>query len=121
MIKTLAVLSSETGGTQVARGLIGAVVVGHYPLNQHPARLALEDVENYFLGWRHLHAAFSSFQTIVFVMGSLGIGILVSPHAAHDIPDIHSLVRLWGSMPLPKACFPPVLSLGIPWTSLLYR
>jgi hypothetical protein len=77
---------------KIARGIIGAVVIGHYPLNHHPARLALEDVEHYFLGWSSIAPAFSVFQTTAFVLSSLGVALLVD--SQHPPPPL--LLSPWG-------------------------
>jgi solute carrier family 38 (sodium-coupled neutral amino acid transporter), member 7/8 len=66
---------------QVARGVIGAVVVGHYPLNHHPARLCMQDLEHFFFGWEYLSLGFSAAQTIVFVVSSLSVAVVVSDRA----------------------------------------
>ena len=63
---------------QVARGIIGCVVVGHYPLNHHPARLALEDLEAWAFDWRSISPALSTCQTVAFVVSSIAVAEVVS-------------------------------------------
>ena len=63
---------------QVARGVIGAVVVGHYPLNQHPARLCIEDLEQYFFVKANLPAWTSPVHTLAFVLSTLSVAVVVS-------------------------------------------
>ena len=82
---------------QIARGVIGAVVVGHYPLNQHPARLCIEDLEQYFFGMTDLPAWTSPVHTLAFVLSTLSVAVVVSsgsglapvPHSS--IPKFHGL------------------------------
>ncbi|KAK9804447.1 hypothetical protein WJX73_002133 [Symbiochloris irregularis] len=61
----------------VARAIIGAVVIGHYPLNHHPARLAMEDLESFCLGWRHISPWLSYSQSILFVASTIFVAVLV--------------------------------------------
>ena len=63
---------------QIARAAIGCVVIGHYPLNAHPARVGLEHLESYFFGWRHISPALGLLQTVGFVGVSLAIALVVS-------------------------------------------
>ena len=63
---------------QIARGVIGAVVVGHYPLNQHPARLCIEDLEQYFFVKANLPAWTSPVHTLAFVLSTLSVAVVVS-------------------------------------------
>ena len=63
---------------QVARGVIGVVVIGHFPLNHNPARQGLESLEHYLLGWKHISFGLSCVQTTVFVAVSLAIALTVS-------------------------------------------
>ncbi len=63
---------------QVARGVIGVVVIGHFPLNHNPARQGLESLENYLLGWKHISFGLSCLQAVVFVSVSLSIALAVS-------------------------------------------
>ena len=63
---------------QVAKGVIGLVVVGHYPLNHHPARLAMEDLERHFLGWHTISRSFSICQSLVFIWTSVAVAVVVS-------------------------------------------
>ena len=63
---------------QVARGVIGVVVIGHYPLNHNPARQGLESLEHFLLGWKHISFGLSCLQTSVFVSISLSIALTVS-------------------------------------------
>lgn len=64
--------------TQIARAAIGCVVIGHYPLNAHPARVGLEHLESYFLGWKHISRGLGLLQTVGFVAVTLGIALVVS-------------------------------------------
>ena len=61
-----------------ARGIIGCVVVGHYPLNHHPARLALEDLEAWAFDWRSISPTLSTCQTVAFVVSSIAVAEVVS-------------------------------------------
>jgi hypothetical protein len=63
---------------QIARAAIGCVVIGHYPLNAHPARVGLEHLESYFLGWRNISTGLGLLQTVVFVGVTLAIALVVS-------------------------------------------
>ena len=74
---------------QVARGVVGAVVVGHYPLNHHPARLAVEHLELFAFGWPSISVAFSSFQSLLFILSSLAVAVVVT-----DLGDVLHLVSL---------------------------
>ncbi len=74
---------------QIARGVIGAVVVGHYPLNQHPARLCMEDLEQFFFQIPDLPAWSSPVHTLVFVLSTLSVAVVVSA----PVPD-HPLAQL---------------------------
>ena len=56
-------------------------MVGHYPLNHHPARLAMEDLESFCLGWRHISPWLSYSQSIAFVASSIFVAVLVRPPA----------------------------------------
>ena len=64
---------------QVARGVIGAVVTGHYPLNHHPARLAMEHLEQFAFGWKDISVAFSAFQSIIFIVTTIAVANVVCP------------------------------------------
>ena len=66
-------------GAQVARGAIAGVVTGHYPLNNNAARVGLEHLEAYYLGWRNLPVAATRCQTAGFVLVTLAIGLTVRP------------------------------------------
>ena len=63
---------------QVARGVIGLVVTGHYPLNHHPARLAVEHLEQYSFGWKEISQWFSYLQSIIFVLSTTAVAVVVS-------------------------------------------
>ncbi len=71
---------------QIARGVIGLVVTGHYPLNHHPARLALEHLEQYCFGWKEISQWFSYLQSVLFVLSTTTVAVVVS----HSIPHFHS-------------------------------
>jgi hypothetical protein len=62
---------------QIARGVIGAVVTGHYPLNHHPARLAMEHLEQFAFGWRRISRAFSAAQSVLFVVSTIAVAVVV--------------------------------------------
>ena len=62
---------------QVAKAVIGLVVIGHYPLNHHPARLAMEDLERQLLEWDTISRAFSVFQSILFIWSSVAVSVVV--------------------------------------------
>ena len=70
-------LTMACAGAQVTRGIIGCVVVGHFPLNHHPARLALEDLEAWAFDWRSISPALSTFQTVAFVVSSIAVAEVV--------------------------------------------
>lgn len=63
---------------QIARGVIGAVVTGHYPLNHHPARLAMEHLEQFCFGWKDISLWFSCFQSIIFIITTIAVANVVS-------------------------------------------
>lgn len=63
---------------QIAKGVIGLVVVGHYPLNHHPARLAGEDLERQLLGWNTISRTFSVTQSLFFIWTSVAVSVVVS-------------------------------------------
>ena len=69
---------------QVARGVIGLVVTGHYPLNHHPARLAVEHLEQYSFGWKEISQWFSYLQSIIFVLSTTAVAVVVSPPLSRD-------------------------------------
>lgn len=63
---------------QVAKGVIGLVVIGHYPLNHHPARLAIEDLERQLLDWDTISKALSICQSLFFIWTSVAVSVVVS-------------------------------------------
>ena len=63
---------------QVAKAVIGLVVIGHYPLNHHPARLAWEDLERQLLGWEDISWWFSTFQSVMFIWTTVAVSVVVS-------------------------------------------
>ena len=63
---------------QVAKAVIGLVVVGHYPLNHHPARLAWEDLERQWLGYEEFSFTFSTIQSIIFIWTTVAVSVVVS-------------------------------------------
>ena len=63
----------------MARGVIGLVVIGHYPLNHSPARQGLESLEGFLLGWKNISMTISCIQTTIFVCISLLIALSVRP------------------------------------------
>lgn len=80
--KACASLTRLVSYPQIARAAIGCVVIGHFPLNAHPARVGLEHIESYFFGWRHISRGFGLLQTVAFVAVTLCIALLVrlQPH-----------------------------------------
>jgi len=64
---------------QIAKGVIGMVVGGHYPLNHHPARLAGEDLERQLLGWDTISHTCSVAQSLFFIWTSVAVSVVVSP------------------------------------------
>ncbi|CAK0787069.1 hypothetical protein CVIRNUC_010285 [Coccomyxa viridis] len=75
------VLNSFTRGDvimQIARGVIGLVVTGHYPLNHHPGRLAIEHLEQYCFGWKEISQWFSYLQSILFVASTTAVAVVVT-------------------------------------------
>lgn len=71
----------------MARGVIGAVVTGHYPLNHHPARLAMEHLEQFSFGWKHVSRPFSAAQSVVFIASTIAVAVVV--HA----PCLQPMIR----------------------------
>ena len=63
---------------QVAKGVIGLVVIGHYPLNHHPARLAIEDLERQLLDWDTISKTLSICQSLFFIWTSVAVSVVVS-------------------------------------------
>lgn len=74
---TLMVVRALCTALQIARGVIGAVVTGHYPLNHHPARLAMEHLEQFCFGWKDISVAFSAFQSIIFIVSTIAVANVV--------------------------------------------
>lgn len=64
---------------QIARGVIGLVVTGHYPLNHHPGRLAIEHLEQYCFAWKEISQWFSYLQSIIFVASTTAVAVVVCP------------------------------------------
>lgn len=58
--------------------MIGLVVTGHYPLNHHPARLAIEHLEQYSFGWKEISQWFSYLQSVIFVLSTTAVAVVVS-------------------------------------------
>ena len=69
---------------QIARGVIGLVVTGHYPLNHHPGRLAIEHLEQYCFGWKEISQWFSYLQSILFVLSTTAVAVVVSSCFSHE-------------------------------------
>lgn len=61
------------------------MVIGHYPLNAHPARVGLEHLESYFFGWRHISPALGLLQTVGFVGVTLAIALVVGSAATDPL------------------------------------
>lgn len=79
---------------QIARCVIGVVVVGHYPLNHHPARQGYEDLLIAMFGFTVLPSWVSMLCTIVFVASSVAVSLVVSTRhdkmAGHDYSPPYS-------------------------------
>ena len=54
------------------------MVTGHYPLNHHPARLAVEHLEQYSFGWKEISQWFSYLQSVIFVLSTNAVAVVVS-------------------------------------------
>ena len=78
---------------QIARGVIGLVVTGHYPLNHHPGRLAIEHLEQYCFGWKEISQWFSYLQSILFVASTTAVAVVVRalPPLAFTVPEMPSM------------------------------
>ena len=63
---------------QVAKAVIGLVVTGHFPLNHHPARLAVEDMERQLLGWEHVPRTLSIIQSLIYIWTCVAVSVVVS-------------------------------------------
>ena len=77
---------------QIARGVIGLVVTGHYPLNHHPGRLAIEHLEQYCFGWKEISQWFSYLQSILFVASTTAVAVVVRPLSSLASLRLESLV-----------------------------
>jgi hypothetical protein len=53
------------------------VVTGHYPLNHHPGRLAIEHLEQFWFGWRDISRCFSAAQSVIFVLTTIAVANVV--------------------------------------------
>ena len=73
-----------TASAQVAKAVIGLVVTGHFPLNHHPARLAIEDMERQLLGWESISRTLSISQSLVFIWTTVAVSVVVSYPAWGD-------------------------------------
>lgn len=62
---------------KVARCVIGCVVVGHYPLNHHPARLCVEDLLHVMLDWTSIPFWLSALITLGYVVSTIAVAVLV--------------------------------------------
>ncbi|KAF8059975.1 slc38a7 [Scenedesmus sp. PABB004] len=63
--------------TQVARGVIGFVVLAHYPLNHHPARRGWEDLLDAVAGVKTIPPWLSAVMTVVFVWSNVATAMVV--------------------------------------------
>ncbi len=70
-VRACLVVVVVVGLPQVAQGLIGIVVLGHYPLNHHPARGGLHDI-CHLLGVTDPPDIFTDMFTLIFVASSVG-------------------------------------------------
>ena len=98
---------------QIARGVIGLVVTGHYPLNHHPGRLAIEHLEQYCFGWKEISQWFSYLQSILFVASTTAVGCcgpsLVPPGV--PVPQIRSMwTRKMHQYPLTHRAWSPSIA-----------
>ena len=84
---------------QIARGVIGLVVTGHYPLNHHPGRLAIEHLEQYCFGWKEISQWFSYLQSILFVASTTAVAVVVRPLSPLAPLSLRSLVYGPGRCP----------------------
>ncbi len=107
------------------------MVTGHYPLNNNAARVGLEHLEAYYLGWKNLPVWVSRGQTALFVLMTLAIGLTVRRLPAR-LPSSSTVARrlfMRVCTPVPPDAFPSesparaafqsavsVLCLGIPST-----
>ena len=72
--------------------MIGLVVTGHYPLNHHPGRLAIEHLEQYCFGWKEISQWFSYLQSILFVASTTAVAVVVRPFSPLASLCLRSLV-----------------------------
>ncbi len=68
---------SEDPLMQVARLMIGIVVITHYPVNHHPARTSIEDLLRACFGWPAFRKPARYLQTTVFYVLSVVVAIFV--------------------------------------------
>uniref|UniRef100_A0A383V4T9 Amino acid transporter transmembrane domain-containing protein n=1 Tax=Tetradesmus obliquus TaxID=3088 RepID=A0A383V4T9_TETOB len=63
---------------QIARAVIGCVVLGHYPLNHHPARKGWEDLLDAVFNVKQIPGWLSAVITIVFVWSNVLTSLVVT-------------------------------------------
>ncbi|KAF6257139.1 transmembrane amino acid transporter protein-domain-containing protein [Scenedesmus sp. NREL 46B-D3] len=63
---------------QVARAVIGCVVLGHYPLNHHPARKGWEDLLDAVFDVKQIPGWLSAVLTIIFVCSNVLTSLVVT-------------------------------------------
>ena len=61
----------------MAKAVIGLVVMFHTPLNHHPARLAMEDLEAVLFGWRGVSRPLSIAQSLAFISSFVAVAMVV--------------------------------------------
>lgn len=99
-----ATVSAQVICVQVARGVIGAVVTGHYPLNHHPARLAMEHLEQFAFGWRRISRAFSAAQSVAFVISTIAVAVVVRACMTRLLGRSRKLAGREAVLRLPRPC-----------------
>ena len=98
---------------QVAKAVIGLVVVGHYPLNHHPARLAWEDLERQWLGYEEFSFTFSTIQSIIFIWTTVAVSVVVS--SLFTISFLHSPASFFQSTEVTHISQPKKYKIGRFW------
>jgi hypothetical protein len=90
------------------------VVIGHYPLNAHPARVGLEHLESYFLGWRNISTGLGLLQTVAFVGVTLAIALVVSDAASRSAPALQDALQHLCSL-TQRVCWTGSARLKVQW------
>ena len=63
---------------QLARLMIGVVVITHYPVNHHPARSSIEDLLRACFGWPPFKKPARYLQTTIFYVLSIVVAVFVT-------------------------------------------